>query len=151
MSAGAPDRRFLGAARALLLPGLLSVVGCFSEHTSVPSGGDVSFADDVEPILVNSCATSGCHGANANPPGKPMVLLPGQAYDNTVGVLAAQLPAMPRIRAGQPDDSYLIHKIRGTHVIVGGAGSQMPLGRAPLSAATIELIRSWVADGAPRN
>lgn len=145
-------RRLERALRTLLLPALaLSLEGCFSEHPNLPAGGEVSFAGDVEPIFAGSCAFSGCHaGANANPAAKPMVLSAGQAYDNIVGVSAAELPTMQRVRPGQPDQSYLIHKLQGTHLSVGGSGAQMPLG-TPLAPATIDVIRRWVADGAARN
>jgi len=38
----------------------------------------------------------------------------------------------------------LIKKLEGT------AGSQMPLGGQPLSAATIAKIRAWITNGAPQ-
>ena len=129
-----------------------SLAGCFSEHVSAPPTTAVSFANDIQPVLTNNCANSGCHGTPvANPTAKPMVLVAGQAYDNMVGVSSAELPTMQRIRVGKPDSSYVIHKLMGTHRTVGGSGQQMPLGRAPLSLVTIEMIRSWVANGAPRN
>ena len=101
----------------------------------------MSFAADVEPILASGCAFSGCHGTiNANPGNKPMVLTAGQAYNNIVGVPSGELPSMNRITAGDPDKSYLIHKLQGTHASVGGAGSRMPLGQAPFSQSSIDLI-----------
>ena len=109
----------------------------------MPTEGPVSFADDVQPILAGSCALSGCHGANANPAEKPMVLSVGQAYDNIVGVASAELPAMPRVSPSQPDNSYLIHKIQGMQLSVGGSGDRMPLGQPALSQPTIDLIRRW--------
>jgi len=145
------SRRARGLA-SLLLAGAL-FAGCFSDRTTGPSGpgGTVSFANDVQPIFSGSCAFSGCHGtSNANPGGKPMVLASGQAYNNIVGVFSVELTTMQRIQAGQPNNSYLIHKIQGSHQSVGGSGGRMPLGSAPLSQAQIDLIRSWVANGAPR-
>jgi hypothetical protein len=144
--------RWTPAVLSLSLALALLIGGCFSEHTTGPSGGAVSFAADVQPILSGSCALSNCHGtSNANPAGKPMVLATGQAYDNIVGVSAAQLTSMQRIRAGEPNNSYLIHKLQGTHQSVGGSGGRMPLGSAALSQAQIDLIRRWVTEGARRN
>ena len=80
-----------------------------------------------------------------------MVLLAGQAYDNIVGVSSGQLATMSRITPGQPDNSYLVHKIQGTQASVGGSGDRMPLGLPPLSQSTIGLIRQWVTEGAPGN
>jgi len=127
--------------------------GCFSDHPAEPTGGaTVSFANDIQPIFSGNCASSGCHGTvNANPGNKPMVLVAGQSYDNIVGVASGEVPSMQRIRAGQPDNSYLIHKLQGTHRGVGGSGERMPLGRSPLSQGQVDLIRTWTANGAPRN
>lgn len=112
----------------------------------------VSFASDIQPIFTANCAFAGCHGnTNTQPTGKPMELTAGQAYANIVSVSAFELAAMNRIEPGDPDDSYLIHKIQGTQASVGGSGSQMPLGGTPLDAATIQLIRMWVEQGANDN
>ena len=145
------------ALRSLRAPVALAVAlalgGCFSDRPTEPEGtAPVSFADDVEPILAGSCASSGCHGTtNPNPGNKPLVLAMGQAYANIVGVASGELPSMNRITVGDPDKSYLIHKLQGTHTSVGGSGSQMPLGQAPLSQSRIDQIRKWAKDGALRN
>jgi hypothetical protein len=138
------------AALAPVLAVLLS--GCFSEHTTLPTGEDVSFATDIQPILNGSCASSACHGTgSANPPSKPMLLSTGEAYDAIVGVASAQLPSMARVTPGQPDQSYLIRKLQGTHRDVGGLGSRMPLGQPPLAQSVVDVIRRWVSEGAARN
>lgn len=144
--------RGVGQHLAVLGGVLLCLTGCFSDRPTEPSGPTVSFAADIQPIFSGSCAFSGCHGTtNANPGAKPMVLAAGQAYDHIVGVTAAELSTMQRIHPGQPDQSYLVHKLQGTHLTVGGAGGRMPLGSAPLAQAQIDRIRAWVTAGAPRN
>lgn len=80
-----------------------------------------------------------------------MNLSRGQSLANIVDVPSVELPSMRRVRPFQPDSSYLVHKIQGTHRNVGGSGDQMPLGRGPLRPDQIELIRSWVAQGARNN
>ena len=124
---------------------------CVSDRPTVPTEGPVSFADHIHPILASTCALSGCHGSNANPPEKPMVLSAGQAYDNIVGVASVQLPALLRVSPSQPDDSYLVHKIQGMQLAVGGSGDRMPLGQPALSQSIIDLIRRWITEGALRN
>ena len=117
--------------------------------TTDPPPEDVSFSQDIQPIFTANCALSGCHsGTN---PQQGMNLSSGQAYANIVNVASLELPSMDRIEPSDPDNSYLVNKIQGTHVDVGGSGSRMPLGRAPLTQATIDQIREWVADGAPDN
>ena len=53
------------------------------------------------------------------------------------------------MRAGQPDQSYLVWKLQGS----GGcySGSRMPKGASALSASNLQLIRDWIANGAPNN
>ncbi|MGH6960711.1 MAG: hypothetical protein ACREE7_09525 [Dongiaceae bacterium] len=70
------------------------------------------------------------------------------SYDNLVGVLSTQSPSYFRVLAGDPDASFLIHKLEGTQ----DAGNRMPNGcpvtQPCLDAATIAVIRQWIADGA---
>jgi hypothetical protein len=80
------------------------------------------------------------------------------AYDRLVGKPSAQLPGMPLIEPGAPNQSYFFRKLEGTQ---GAAcsetgqdpltcGVQMPKNRPPLDAATLARIRRWIEDGAPR-
>ena len=53
-----------------------------------------------------------------------------------------------RVKPGQPGESYLISKLSGTHLNAGGSGARMPLGGAPLDAATLAKIKLWIDAGA---
>jgi hypothetical protein len=53
------------------------------------------------------------------------------------------------IAPGSPEDSYLWHKLRGTHLDVGGSGERMPLVAPPLDAETMDRIETWITIGAP--
>jgi hypothetical protein len=112
-------------------------------------GNEPRLTSDVQPILTANCAFPGCHAGND--PQKGMHLGPGQTYSNVVNVASQELPSMNRVTRNQPDNSYLVHKVQGTHLGVGGNGSRMPLGRSPLSQDEIDIIRAWVAAGAPNN
>ena len=107
-----------------------------------------SLASHVQPILSTSCALSGCH-AGASPQ-EGMNLSSGLMHSNTVNI-PSNKSSLDRIEPGQPDQSYLVHKIQGTQGTVGGSGVRMPFGGAPLSQANIDIIRAWVADGAQDN
>ena len=89
--------------------------------------------------LVFTPVCSGCHGGNAG------LFLDAQNSPSIVGGPSTEQPALQLIRVGEPDNSYLIHKIEGVPSISGG---QMPLGQTPLPATTIQFIRAWVTDGA---
>jgi hypothetical protein len=107
-----------------------------------------SLSCDVQPIFSASCALSGCHAGPS--PAENLDLGTGAAFGAIVNVPAVQA-ALMRIRPGQPDSSYLVHKIQGTQASVGGSGVRMPLGRAALSQAQIDTVRAWVSAGAPNN
>ena len=114
----------------------------------------VSFSADVQPIFTTRCV--GCHDATTPPAN--LDLTAGVAYANTVNVPAVRdtvAPILDRIEPEDPEASFLIHKIQGTHTAVGGPGVRMPAGcpgnRPCLSAAEIQLIRQWVVEGALNN
>ena len=56
--------------------------------------------------------------------------------------------ALLRVAPGDPEASYLIHKVDGRAGIVG---SRMPQGGPFLSTEQIDVIRSWITAGAPNN
>ena len=94
---------------------------------------------------------SGCH-SGANPPGGALPssqnLTAGNSFAALVGVASLEQPALRRVKAGDPDGSYLIRKLEGASDI---SGSRMPLGGPFLDQATIDQIKSWIASGAPNN
>ena len=134
---------------------LLSLVGtaCAGDGTGVDGGGGVNggptLSADVQPILTANCALSGCHVGSD--PQEGQNLSAGQTFSNVVNVASNELPTMDRVEPGQPDSSYLVHKIQGTHLQVGGSGDRMPLARSPLSQTEIDVIRAWIQAGAMAN
>jgi hypothetical protein len=72
------------------------------------------------------------------------------AYDSLVNVSSKESP-LPRVCAGDAERSYILHKLNGTHLTVGGSGMRMPLGAAPLDAAFIAALTQWIQAGSPRN
>jgi hypothetical protein len=87
---------------------------------------------------------SPCHsGANAP---RGLMLDAAHSYNLLVGVPSVEVPSLDRVKAGAPDNSYIIIKLTNGAGIVG---SQMPLGESPLPQATIDVIRQWITNGAP--
>ncbi len=128
---------------------VLTGVACAGDGTGLElvSGVDqVTLAGDVQPIFTSTCALSGCH-AGTNPQ-LGMNLSVGQTFANVINVPSMELSTMNRVTPGQPNSSYLVHKVQGTHSDVGGTGFQMPIGGSPLTQAQIDLIRAWIAAGA---
>jgi hypothetical protein len=122
--------------------------GDLSEDAVVDVTPEAAFDADVQPIFTASCALSGCHLAPN--PQQGMDLSDGEAYANIVNVPSVE-SALDRIEPGDPEASYLVHKLLGTQTEVGGSGEQMPLTGGPLMRATINVVRSWVRAGAQNN
>jgi hypothetical protein len=80
-----------------------------------------------------------------------MNLAAGQAIANTVNVASREARGVDRIEPGDPQKSYLLHKLLGTQRSVGGSGSRMPLSGGPLADAQIAKIRQWIEQGAKNN
>lgn len=102
------------------------------------------FAEKVAPTLQTHCAT--CHLTGAEQGN--VSLVPAKAVESLVGVPSQEAPDILRVKAGDPDASYLVMKIEGTHLDHGGSGVQMPFGAPPLSDRQIADIRQWIAEGA---
>jgi hypothetical protein len=87
------------------------------------------------------CAT--CHnGVGAVLPGVMNLTSEAASRASLVSVQSIQNAALNRVEPGQPNNSYLVHKIDGT------AASQMPP-TGPLPQVEIDAIIQWIADGAP--
>jgi len=106
-------------------------------------GNAISHATDIQPLWDAQCTS--CHGGFVPQDGLDME---GNGFDDIVGVAASDVPGMSRIEPGDPANSYLWHKLEGTHQSVGGAGSEMPKGRFDLTQPERDLIESWILGGA---
>ncbi len=117
-----------------------------SGTTATDSGttGDTASYADVQAIWDDTCAGSGCHTDGGTAGG--LSLESGSSHASLVGV-AALGAAMDLVTAGSTDDSYLWHKLNGTHADVGGSGSQMPLG-PELDSTQLGTVEAWILDGA---
>jgi hypothetical protein len=104
----------------------------------------ISFINEVQPIFTASCAVSGCHSGTTPSAG---LNLGTNAYSRIVNVSSGQRATLFLIKPLDPDNSYLIHKIKGNDI----SGSRMPLGRTPLTVEVIALIENWIRQGALNN
>jgi hypothetical protein len=84
-----------------------------------------------------------CH-SGSNPP-QGLNLEAAQSYGLLVDVPSSEVPTLNRVEPGDPDNSYIIHKLEGTAAV----GLRMPASGPPyLTAAQIAVIRQWISDGA---
>ena len=97
---------------------------------------------EVGEVFAVSCAFSGCHSGGEPAAG---LSLEGDFAGRIVGVASEQRSGFKLVDPGNPNKSYLLMKVRGNDEIIS---QQMPPG-APLSAEQVEIIRAWIAVGAP--
>jgi hypothetical protein len=94
-------------------------------------------------------ACSSCHNAQGARFAANLNLADGSAHSQLVNVPSTGKPGAVRVVPGDPDNSYLIHKIEGAPGIVG---QRMPRTNGPfLTPGQIEIIRAWIRQGAQNN
>jgi uncharacterized protein (TIGR03118 family) len=96
---------------------------------------------------------SGCHtGGGTSLPGVQN-LTAGNTFANIVNVASIEQPSLLRIKPNDAANSYLVQKILGAP---GITGSRMPFGCGStanpcLDQPTIDLVKTWVSQGALNN
>lgn len=108
-------------------------------------GGTVDYETQIQPIFDESCS---CHLSVSAPGG--LTLLSGISYDALVGVNSSQSSSLQLVEPGEPDRSYLVIKIDDILSTLR-VGERMPRGSSPLSDSKIQLIRTWIEEGAQRS
>lgn len=94
----------------------------------------VYFVNDIRPILISYCATSGCHD-------------PISAEGELIAVNYNSLLNSDKIVRGNPIESTLYQRITS-----GSPDLQMPPpGEVALNAGQINLIETWISQGAKNN
>jgi hypothetical protein len=90
-----------------------------------------------------------CHTNVGRNPSGGLNLVHALAYDQIVNVASARKAGVIRVIPGDPENSYLVHKIEGRTGIVG---ARMPISGPPfLTDGQILILKRWIALGAPRN
>ena len=141
-----------------MLPGLLLAAGSWGmvlaslvlsgpllADSAPTSLAKATLSQDVAPILTQRCVM--CHIAGAAQGGLDL-------YTNLWGAIVnvkSTQSALNLVEPGDPDKSYLYLKLTGAQLSAGGSGEQMPFQAGQLDAGQLELIRAWIAQGAPNN
>jgi hypothetical protein len=90
-----------------------------------------------------------CHTSTGHNPSGGLNLNHDVAYDQLVNAPSQRKPGAIRVIPGDPDNSYLVHKVEGQPDIVG---RRMPSGGPPfLTDGQVLILRRWIATGATRN
>jgi len=136
---------------------------CQGDGAGLTDSGDpvtansTGFAAQIQPIFDTNCIR--CHapgGIGFNGTGgaqnNGLDLTRGNSHGKLVNQPTFEAPnVVPNVRVlpGQPDSSYIVQKISSASPKFG---NRMPLDGPPfLSQNEIQLIRDWIADGAPDN
>lgn len=107
------------------------------DGSSCQPSRSVSYADDVVPIFGKNCSGEVCHSGAWGGAG---------AHRTLVDVTARECcDGRKLVRPGDPKDSYVIQKLRGTDLCNGG---KMPLGRT-IDERDVATIEDWICEGAP--
>lgn len=87
-----------------------------------------------------------CHTNVGRNPSGGLLLLDGQSYQALVGAPSSGKAGATRVIPGDPENSYLVHKLEGRSTI---AGARMPRSNGPfLTPGQISIIRRWIQLGA---
>jgi len=100
-------------------------------------------------VFDQSCALSGCHDSQTR--AANLLLEVGASHANLVDATPTTPAAVDlgwkRVAPGDAATSLLYRKITGE--LGAGLGERMPLRGRPLSARLVEILRAWIAAGAP--
>ncbi|MAO64781.1 MAG: hypothetical protein CL666_07250 [Balneola sp.] len=129
----------------LLLLGFTCLQGCLNNVEDISESSDydpseISYSNDIQPILTQTCGGSGCH-VNSSTNGVNV-----SSYStlmNSSGTVYGEAVVNP----GNPDDSPLVDKIEPDPRF----GSRMPQGGPFLTNDEISKIRAWIKGGAEDN
>ena len=147
-------RAMLGAAALVLT---LAATGCdekLSDLTGPTPNLEPTFASIQKEIFETTdssgrLACTNCHSNIGRNPSGGLNLLSGLSYASLVRVASSGKPGAVRVIPGDPDNSYLIHKLEGRSDIIG---VRMPRGNGPfLTDGQMLVIKRWITNGAPNN
>lgn len=98
----------------------------------------VSFKEEIMPILQKKCMN--CHNTEDESPS-------GLYLDSYQELMKGESRHGPVVTPKKGEESVIIMKLRGT----ASFGKQMPRGKKPLDDDMIELISTWIDQGAKNN
>jgi hypothetical protein len=127
---------------------LVAAAGCGGGSSS--GGSQTSTFERIQTEVFDvSCTSSSCHSSVGQ--AGDLVLEAGSSWTSLMNHAPSNHSAsghgLMRILPGDPNNSFLLMKL--TDNLAAGEGAPMPYNTAPLDAATVEIIRDWIAAGAP--
>ena len=139
---------------AILLAASLAGAACDEKLSDVagPTPNLTPTFSSIQQEIFNTTDSSGrpacigCHTDNGRTPAGGLGLLEGRSYQALVSQPSRFKTGAVLVVPGDPDASYLVHKLEGAADI---AGSRMPRGTGPfLTSGQMQIIRRWIELGA---
>lgn len=100
------------------------------------------YPDNVAKIIVSKCATSGCHNDASKDAASGLSLTTWERMFEGTRNGAAVIPF-------RPDQSTLMFFTNTFADLGPSINPSMPVGDTPLTRAELEILRNWIAQGAP--
>lgn len=140
-------------ARLALVLAVGLVAGCGKKDgAAVPGQTENTFQEIQAQILAPSCAFASCHGGPA--PAVDLDLVSGDVCAHLREAASCVVAGRRLVVPGSSDGSFFVQKLTG-HDLSAPDGScgvatnrRMPYGGAALSDDKIQMVRSWIDDGA---
>lgn len=145
--------RAIGPA-ALVIAASLAGAACDEKLSDVagPTPNLTPTYSSIQQEIFNTTDSAGrlacisCHTDNGRTPAGGLVLLEGRSYQALVSQPSRFKAGAIFVVPGDPDASYLVHKLEGAADIVG---SRMPRGTGPfVTSGQMQIIRRWIELGA---
>jgi hypothetical protein len=129
------------------------------------AGADVSFTNDVVPIITFGCAVDTCHGSKGSgglklddPEKSSNERAAAKIYPQLINQASEAHLTMKRVVAGEPENSFLMHKLDWdmcnfdtATCAHGDCGVGMPQDGEILTEAERNTVRKWIVQGAKQN
>lgn len=144
-----------GLAVFVLVAGAIAI-GCDESLSSLtgPTPALTTTFSSIQTQIFENSDSSGrpacitCHNASGGAFVAGLNLEHAVAYAGLVNVASREKPGAIRVIPGDPDNSYLVHKLEGRADIVG---VRMPRGGPYLTDGQISVITRWIEEGAHNN
>jgi hypothetical protein len=143
------ETNYLARQGFLVVSAILLLAGCAGNGEGLDGNGEPIPAapppntdfQEIQDTIFTICTN--CHIGAGAPRG--LRLDAANSYALLVNVPSVEVPELLRVNPGNPDASYIVQKIQGNAAV----GGRMPLGGPFLSQDRIDLVRRWIAAGAP--
>ena len=110
-----------------------------------PNVLEPTFSSIYEKIFSKKCALYTCHSSAFANESAELDLMDKTSYSSLVNVKSVMFPDILRIKPGDPDNSLLINRLDGTVIVAP------PLERTSVSEKELNIIRTWIKNGALNN